>query len=367
LLQFKEELPSIDLAEKVSLDAVSSEMKELSADFKTTRETIENMLEDLRKQGKLSQPSSCTDPEAKQEDEDGSNSKNENLISATHEKDSEIDQKEQNSTNQLPEERSIKDEDKVSETILVQSISIEQGDLKKPISIEGEKEPHFENNSNNNAGFKKGESSRNKESSQDQKMKIGREAGDENASTGFKASNADDILKGCGTTSKVDKTERKESDINEKFSCDTEKKEGIERSQESANVESEPPSGDEVKGVYEKNAIDESETKQKKKSKKSISDTENNEALHPMEKFVEHADASIKNAVTQIEKAKENYHLALEYFGEDEKMTTADFFGTIQKFIGLFDTTLELVNRLEAIRVRFEQFMLYFLYHKHKN
>lgn len=221
LLKFKEELPSIDLAEKVALDTVRSEMKDFDNEFKETSKTIENMIDDLRKSGKLESLLEDSDDIS-----DGGNESKDNVESPN------------------TADKQTKDE------------------------IEGDEDDIGEISSN--------------------------DAGEE--------------------------TNSQTTVNNENGTIDSQI---VATELSSLNKENEDSEGKGIKN-----------------------------AKHPMEKFMTRAQASIKSAFERIEEASKRFSSVLKYFGEDEKMTSADFFGTIKKFIGQFDATLELVNRLDAIKVR---------------
>ena len=57
-----------------------------------------------------------------------------------------------------------------------------------------------------------------------------------------------------------------------------------------------------------------------------------------IEKFIENANTSMEDALSASKDIKEKYRALLLYFGEDETMTSDEFFGTIQSFVTAFDT-----------------------------
>lgn len=71
----------------------------------------------------------------------------------------------------------------------------------------------------------------------------------------------------------------------------------------------------------------------------------------PMEIFSLEAEAFVSKASEKINQTQENFNTVLNYFGEDEKMTTSDFFGTLKKFFLVFDSVKDNVERQEVIRV----------------
>lgn len=73
----------------------------------------------------------------------------------------------------------------------------------------------------------------------------------------------------------------------------------------------------------------------------------------PMEIFVQSADDQLAIAMNDLDEAQKAFESVLNYFGEDEKMPTSDFFGTLFAFLESFETAKEHVERLETIRVSF--------------
>ena len=77
--------------------------------------------------------------------------------------------------------------------------------------------------------------------------------------------------------------------------------------------------------------------------------------LTAMEKFTKYAEKRAKQAYARIEEVKENFKGVLSYFGEDPAMTSTDFFGTLNKFVAAFDSALEVVKRIEALKIAEEK------------
>ncbi|KAL7551802.1 hypothetical protein ACHAWF_014998 [Thalassiosira exigua] len=77
--------------------------------------------------------------------------------------------------------------------------------------------------------------------------------------------------------------------------------------------------------------------------------------LTAMEKFSLYAEKRTKEAFARIDEVQENFKGVLSYFGEDPAMTSADFFGTLNKFIATFDSALEVVKRFEALKLAEEK------------
>lgn len=75
--------------------------------------------------------------------------------------------------------------------------------------------------------------------------------------------------------------------------------------------------------------------------------------LTHMELFAIHSEQIVVTASKKVDQTKENFVSALHYFGEDEKMTTSDFFGTLKKFFIAFDSSRDQVERLEEIKVSY--------------
>ncbi len=74
-----------------------------------------------------------------------------------------------------------------------------------------------------------------------------------------------------------------------------------------------------------------------------------------MEKFVAYAEKRTKEALARTDEVQEIFKGVLVYFGEDPAMTSTDFFGTLNKFVAAFDAALEIVKRLEAMKLAEEK------------
>lgn len=74
-----------------------------------------------------------------------------------------------------------------------------------------------------------------------------------------------------------------------------------------------------------------------------------------MEKFALYAEKRTQEAFARIEEVQENFKGVLSYFGENPMMISADFFGTLNKFIATFDLALEAVKRIEALKIAEEK------------
>lgn len=77
--------------------------------------------------------------------------------------------------------------------------------------------------------------------------------------------------------------------------------------------------------------------------------------LTAMEKFAKYAEKRTKEAFARIDEVQENFKGVLTYFGEDPAMTSTDFFGTLNKFVAAFDSALEVVKRIEALKIAEEK------------
>ena len=71
-----------------------------------------------------------------------------------------------------------------------------------------------------------------------------------------------------------------------------------------------------------------------------------------MERFSSRAKAIVDNTVHALEDLKRTYAGVLAYFGEDEKMASTDFFGTMKKFSLEFKSAAEAVEKEEKAKVR---------------
>lgn len=71
----------------------------------------------------------------------------------------------------------------------------------------------------------------------------------------------------------------------------------------------------------------------------------------PMERFSLSAAASIRDFVQKSDDVKEKFKKLLEYFGEDEKMPSNEFFGTMKRFVKEFGGAAEQVLKEEKKKV----------------
>jgi hypothetical protein len=72
----------------------------------------------------------------------------------------------------------------------------------------------------------------------------------------------------------------------------------------------------------------------------------------PMERFTLRAAEMLDEALLLVDEVKAKYVKLLEYFGEDAKMASNDFFGTMRKFIKEFGTAANQVEKEEQAKVR---------------
>lgn len=71
----------------------------------------------------------------------------------------------------------------------------------------------------------------------------------------------------------------------------------------------------------------------------------------PMERFALNTQEALKQTNKKIEDLKKKYANLLEYFGEDEKMPSNEFFGVMRRFIEEFGKACDEVDKLEKERV----------------
>jgi hypothetical protein len=75
----------------------------------------------------------------------------------------------------------------------------------------------------------------------------------------------------------------------------------------------------------------------------------------PMERYILNAKIACEQASESIDSVQKKYSMLLEYFGEDEKMATADFFGTLRRFMTEWKNAVEQVDKIEKAQVRMSQ------------
>jgi ElaB/YqjD/DUF883 family membrane-anchored ribosome-binding protein len=100
-----------------------------------------------------------------------------------------------------------------------------------------------------------------------------------------------------------------------------------------------------------------SELKEQKTNVRSLSGVSQfNQVDHltgrtPMERFCLHAKASIDEAYELTSQVQVKFRSLLQYFGEDEKMASNEFFGTLKRFISDFNNANQIVQKEENMRV----------------
>ena len=72
-----------------------------------------------------------------------------------------------------------------------------------------------------------------------------------------------------------------------------------------------------------------------------------------MERFTLTANVACEQATESISDVKKKYSTLLQYFGEDEKMASADFFGILRRFMAEWGKAIEQVEAIEKKRVRY--------------
>ena len=72
----------------------------------------------------------------------------------------------------------------------------------------------------------------------------------------------------------------------------------------------------------------------------------------PMERFSMNAKVACEQAHESINSVQAKYHLVLEYFGEDEKISTGDFFGILRRFMTEWKKAIIQVEKIERRKVR---------------
>lgn len=70
-----------------------------------------------------------------------------------------------------------------------------------------------------------------------------------------------------------------------------------------------------------------------------------------MERFTVNAHYSCDSASAAIKDVKKKYVALLHYFGEDEEMATADFFGILRRFMAEWRKAVEQVEKIEKRKV----------------
>ena len=71
----------------------------------------------------------------------------------------------------------------------------------------------------------------------------------------------------------------------------------------------------------------------------------------PMERFSLHAKTLIDDAFELTSQVQDKFKKLLQYVGEDEKMASNEFFGTLKRFIIDFNNANQIVQKEETMRV----------------
>jgi Formin Homology 2 Domain len=71
-----------------------------------------------------------------------------------------------------------------------------------------------------------------------------------------------------------------------------------------------------------------------------------------MERFTLNAKLACEQASESINNVQKKYALVLAYFGEDENMSTGDFFGILRRFMAEWKKAVEQVDKIEKAQVR---------------
>eukprot|EP00536_Pseudo-nitzschia_multiseries_P013633 jgi/Psemu1/212264/e_gw1.595.26.1 len=71
-----------------------------------------------------------------------------------------------------------------------------------------------------------------------------------------------------------------------------------------------------------------------------------------MERFSMNAKVACEQAIERVANVKSKYLLVLDYFGEDESMSTGDFFGILRRFMTEWKKAIGQVEKIERLQVR---------------
>ena len=71
----------------------------------------------------------------------------------------------------------------------------------------------------------------------------------------------------------------------------------------------------------------------------------------PMERFSMNAKVACEQAIESINNVQAKYALVLGYFGEDEKLSTGDFFGILRRFMSEWKKATKQVEKIERKKV----------------
>ena len=133
----------------------------------------------------------------------------------------------------------------------------------------------------------------------------------------------------------------------------------VERIKDAAKKAGDAQRGDDGKLVNSQMKITLNELREQKTTVRQVSGIKfYNQMEHdvehtPMEIFSFQAEGVTNGALKRIKETQESYVSVLHYFGEDDKMTTSDFFGTLKKFFLAFEAVKDDVERQEENRVSY--------------
>ena len=166
--------------------------------------------------------------------------------------------------------------------------------------------------------------------------------------------------------SKEDEAKDGEKEEGQKEGKEEERKDG--EKEEGKEVETKDGEKEETKEVETKEGEelkkDEEKDKEEEKDKDDDKDDEKEESgickdfmdfpegRTKMERFTLWAQAKVEKTVASLETLKETYKRVLAYFGEDEKMPSNEFFGTLQKFVVEFEAAAEYVEKIEKAKLK---------------
>lgn len=84
---------------------------------------------------------------------------------------------------------------------------------------------------------------------------------------------------------------------------------------------------------------------------KQYNQVEHHTGRTPMERFTLYADSRIDSGLSYCQAVKAKFTRLLDYFGEDPKKASNEFFGTLNKFLAEFQTAIEQVEKQEKAKV----------------
>jgi len=135
----------------------------------------------------------------------------------------------------------------------------------------------------------------------------------------------------------------------------------LEEVKKAAEVEGEKLRGDDGKLTNPNIKMTLAELKEQKTSNRIINGVkyfnqmEHEKEFTPMEIFSQSAEFQVLEATEKTDEVKDGFSSVLKYFGEDEKMSTTDFFGTLSSFLQCFESEKDFFERQEEQRRRDER------------